>query len=362
MFFFTTGLNPITSRFKRLGPASQHFRSPHPAWISRLLHHQVMILVITHHPRSIGRMEKSNQTLLTEFLILGLSQNAQLQATILIVFLLMYLITLVGNLLIITIILVDTHLHSPMYFFLLNLSFLDIGFTSVTIPKMLTVTATGDKSISFSLCILQFYLCVSFISTEFYLLSVMAYDRYIAICKPLHYTKIMNNRTLILLSVTSWTLGFLDTIPHAVLISKLSFCQSREINHFFCDLTALLKLSCTDTYYINVATFAEGAFIGLGPFMLTIISYILIISNIMKIPSNTGRQKAFSTCSSHLTAVILFYGTELGVYMRPTSEYSLEKDKLFAVLYTIVIPMLNPIVYSLRNRAVKIAMKKVINK
>ncbi|XP_078510250.1 olfactory receptor 5AR1-like [Lissotriton helveticus] len=306
-----------------------------------------------------------NQTLLSEFLIMGLSQNPQLQVPIFIVFLLMYLFTLLGNLVIITLICIDKHLQNPMYFFLMNLSFLDIGFVTVTIPKLLAVclkAKESDKSITFSACILQFYLCISFISTEFYLLSVMAYDRYLAICNPLRYASIMNTRTMISLTVTSWTLGFLDTIAHAVLISNLYFCASNEINHFFCDMNALLKLSCTDTFFINIATFGEGIVIGLGPFILTITSYGLIISNIMKIPSNTGKQKMFSTCSSHLTAVVLFYGTELGIYMKPTSGHSLDKDKIFAVMYTIVIPMLNPVLYSLRNKDVKWALKKAIGK
>ncbi|XP_078510249.1 olfactory receptor 5AR1-like [Lissotriton helveticus] len=310
-------------------------------------------------------MEKVNQTRLSEFLILGLSQNPQLQVPIFILFLLMYLFTLLGNLVIITLICLDTHLQKPMYYFLINLSFLDIGFTTVTIPKLLAVclkVKESDKSINFSACILQFYFIASFISTEFYLLSVMAYDRYLAICNPLRYASIMNKRAMISLTVTSWTIGFLDTIPHVVLVANLSFCASNEINHFFCDLTALLKLSCTDTYFINIATIGGGIVAGLGPFILTITSYVLIISNIMKIPSNTGRQKLFSTCSSHLTAVFLFYGTELGVYLRPTSSYSLDKDKIFAVMYMIVIPMLNSVLYSLRNKDVKGALKKSIGK
>ncbi|XP_078510248.1 olfactory receptor 5AR1-like [Lissotriton helveticus] len=310
-------------------------------------------------------MGKSNQTLLSEFLILGLSQNPQLQVPIFIVFLHMYLFTLLGNLVIITLICIDKRLQNPMYYFLTNLSFLDIGFTTATIPKLLAVclkAKKSDKSINFSACILQFYLCVAFISTEFYLLSVMAYDRYLAICNPLRYTSIMNTRAMISLIATSWTIGFLDIIPHVVLVSNLSYCASNEINHFFCDFNALLKLSCTDTYFINIGTFGVGIIAGFGPFILTITSYVLIISSIMKIPSNTGRQKLFSTCSSHLTAVVLFYGTELGVYMKPTSGHSLDKDKLFAVMYTVVIPMLNPILYSLRNKDVKGAFENAIGK
>ncbi|XP_078510263.1 olfactory receptor 1C1-like [Lissotriton helveticus] len=303
-------------------------------------------------------MEKLNQSFYTEFSILGLSQNSQLQVLIFIVFFCMYLTTLLGNLVIITIICADSHLQKPMYYFLMNLSFLDICFTSGTIPKMLEICLTGNKSINFFACILQLYVCTSFISTEFFLLSVMALDRYVAICQPLRYTVIMSKRAVVLLAVASWMLGFLDIIPHAVLISNLSFCGSHEINHFFCDFTALLKLSCSDTFFINIVTFAEGAVMGLCPFILTIISYVLIITNIMKMSSTSGRQKSFSTCSAHLTAVIMFYGSEFGAYMKTTSEVSLEKDKLFAVMFTIVIPMLNPFIYSLRNNEVRRALRK----
>ncbi|XP_069505898.1 olfactory receptor 5AP2-like [Ambystoma mexicanum] len=307
-------------------------------------------------------MEKSNQTFFTEFFLLGLSQNPNLQLLIFIVFLLMYSITLLGNLVMITLIVFDDNLHKPMYSFLTNLSFLDIGFTTVTIPKMLAICSTGDGSIPFSWCIFQFYMCFSFISTEFNLLSVMAYDRYLAICHPLRYTLMMDERTVILLAAASWALGFLEPMLHVAMIAELSFCASREINHFFCDLNALLKLSCSDTSPINLLTYVDAVFLGLAPFIVTILSYVFIISTIMKIPSATGRHKSFSTCSSHLTAVVLFYGTELGVYMRPTSAFSLGKDKLFAILYTIIIPMLNPLIYSLRNSDVKGALKKMIKK
>ncbi|XP_078510269.1 olfactory receptor 5AP2-like [Lissotriton helveticus] len=304
-------------------------------------------------------MELFNQTSLTEFLIMGLSENPLLQIPLVIMFSLLYIMTLLGNLVIVAIICFDKLLQTPMYYFLSNLSFLDIGFTSVTIPKMLSVCSTGNNSISFSACILQFYLCFSFLSTEFFLLSVMALDRYVAICNPLRYTVIMSKRVVALLAVASWVLGFLNIIPHTMFISNSFFCGSNKIKHFFCDFTALLKLSCTDPYYINIATFCLGAVSGLGPFMLTITSYVLIVSNILKLPSARGRQKLFSTCSSHLTTVVLFYGTELGLYMRPTSGLSLEKDKFFAVLFTVVIPVLNPIVYSLRNQDVKRAVTKI---
>ncbi|XP_078510271.1 olfactory receptor 5AP2-like [Lissotriton helveticus] len=307
-------------------------------------------------------MELFNQTSLTGFLILGLSQNPLLQIPLVIMFSLLYIMTLLGNLVIVALICFDKHLQTPMYYFLMNLSFLDIGFTSVTIPKMLSVCSTGDQSISFSACILQFYLCFAFLSTEFFLLSVMALDRYVAICNPLRYTVIMSKNAVVLLAVASWMLGFLDIIPHTLFMSHVSFCGSNKIKNFFCDLNALQELSCTDLYYINIGTYCLGAVSGLGPFMLTITSYVLIISKIMKIPSASGRQKSFSTCSSHLTTVVLFYGTELGLYMRPTSWLSLEKDKFFAVMFTIVIPVLNPIVYSLRNQDVKRAVTKIRQK
>ncbi|XP_078510268.1 olfactory receptor 7C1-like [Lissotriton helveticus] len=303
-------------------------------------------------------MEKFNQTFLTEFFIVGLSQNPQLHVPIFIVFLQMYLTTLLGNIVIITIICNDSNLQKPMYYFLINLSFIDICLTSSTIPKMLEMCLTGNKSINFLSCILQFYFCSSFLCTEICLLSVMALDRYVAICNHRRYTAIMNKKVVGLLAVASWALGLLDIMPHAVLISNLSFCGSNEINHFFCDLTALLKLSCTDTFFIDIATFAEAVVIGLCPLILTITSYALIILNIMKMSSTGGKQKAFSTCSAHLIAVIMFYGTELGAYMKTTSEVSLEKDKLFAVMFTIVIPVLNPFIYSLRNNEVKRAMQK----
>ncbi|XP_069057596.1 olfactory receptor 1F1-like [Pleurodeles waltl] len=305
-------------------------------------------------------MVKSNQTFVSQFYILGLSQSSDIQLLIFILFSFMYLMTLLGNIVIITIICIDSHLQKPMYYFLMVLSLLDICLTSVTMPKMLSICSTGDNSISFSACILQYYFCFSFISTEFYLLSVMACDRYVAICIPLRYSALMSNRAVILLAVASWILGFLDTIPHTVLISTLSYCRSNEIDHFFCDHNALLKLSCTDTYFIDLATIGEGMVVVLGPFMLTVTSYMLIISNIVKIPSSTGRQKAFSTCSSHLTAVILFYGTEAAVYMAPTSAASQEKPKIITVLFTIVIPLLNPCIYSLRNKDVKRAVAKSI--
>ncbi|XP_029452797.1 olfactory receptor 1C1-like [Rhinatrema bivittatum] len=248
-----------------------------------------------------------------------------------------------------------------MYFFLTNLSFLDICNTSATLSTLLDSLLTGETRISFSLCIAQLYFFISFTSIEFFLLAVMAYDRYVAICDPLQYVLIMNRRTCALLASASWITGFMDSVPHMFLTSQFSFCKGNEINHFFCDFTALMKLSCSDILNIEIVLFTEGVLLAVIPTVLTLTSYVYIITSILKIRSAQGRRKAFSTCSSHLTVVILFYGTLIFVYMRPASMYSPDQDKLFSLLYTALIPMLNPIIYSLRNEEVKKALTKVIS-
>ncbi|XP_029435710.1 olfactory receptor 5V1-like [Rhinatrema bivittatum] len=300
-----------------------------------------------------------NGTSIKEFTLLGFSDNRHLQFLISLIVLLMFLIAMLGNLIFLTLICTNSHLQKPMYFFLSNLSFLDICITSVSLSTMLDHLITGNTLISFSTCIAQLYFFISFTSTEFFLLTAMAYDRYLAICHPLHYMLAMNKRVCALLAAVSWTLGFLDMIPQAVLTSHFSFCESNEINHFFCDLTALMKLSCSDTSSIEMVIFTEGVFVGLIPFLSTLTSYIYIISTILKIHSTEGRLKVFSTCSSHLMVVLLFYGTTICIYVRPTSMYSLDENKMFSLLYTALIPMLNPIIYSLRNQEVKGALKKV---
>ncbi|XP_029435703.1 olfactory receptor 1019-like [Rhinatrema bivittatum] len=305
-------------------------------------------------------MSQINQTTVSEFIIQGISEYPELQNFLFIVLLLIYLVTLMANLAIITVACVDSLLHTPMYFFLCNLSLLDMCYTTVTLHKVLLSFSTGNNTISFISCMVQLYFFTAFACTEFFLLTVMAYDRYVAICRPLHYMVVMNKKVCCLLSVVSWTIGFLDTMTYPILTSQLSFCGSNEIKHFFCDLTALLKLSCSDTSIIEVLLLIEGVLFGACPFLLTLMSYVFIISTIMKIHSVEGRRKAFSTCSSHLTVVVLFYGTIMFTYMTPTSMLSLNQNKLFAMLYTTVIPMLNPIIYSLKNKQVKNAFMKVI--
>nr|XP_033818384.1 olfactory receptor 1G1-like [Geotrypetes seraphini] len=307
-------------------------------------------------------MEAENQTTVSEFLLLGLTDHAALKGPLFGVFLVMYLMNVLANGTMISLICVNTKLHSPMYFFLCNLSFVDMCFTSVTVPKMLSHLLSDKNTISYSECIIQLYFFVVFIGSECVLLSIMAYDRYVAICNPLHYVIIMNKKLCLSLAAASWIINFLDALLHTLLIVRLSFCDSNKIQHFFCDLTPLMKLSCTDTSINELVIFTEGSVQSIVPFVIILVSYIRIIITITKIQSTGGRLKAFSTCSSHLTVVLLFYGTLLFMYFRPSSSYSLEKDKIASVVYNVVSPMLNPFIYSLRNRDVKAALKKALKR
>ncbi|XP_029437215.1 olfactory receptor 1019-like [Rhinatrema bivittatum] len=304
-------------------------------------------------------MEKKNLTTVTEFIILGFPEYPELQIPLFLLFLLIYLIILMGNLTIIALTCLDPRLHTPMYFFLCNLSFADISSTSVTLPKLLDIFLRKGKSISPQGCLTQMYLFMCFSYVEFVIISVMAFDRYVAICQPLLYGVIMNQRLCVLMATGSWILGFLEPATHTVLLTCFSFCGSNEINHFFCDVSALLKLSCSSSFTIDCATYILGGFLGLPCFTVTLTSYVYIISTILRIRYTEGRRKAFSTCSSHLMVVILFYGTLMSLYIRPASMQSLDQNKLFALLYNVLIPMFNPIIYSLRNRDVKAALQKV---
>nr|XP_033799945.1 olfactory receptor 1019-like [Geotrypetes seraphini] len=303
-------------------------------------------------------MEKANHSEVTEFIILGFFELPDLQIFLFIVFLIIYLMSLTGNLLIIITVCSDSHLHSPMFFFLINLSFLEICYVTVTMPKLLAVLIAQNKTIFFMQCMTQMYLFLSFTNTEFYLLTAMAYDRYVAICKPLHYTIIMNKKVCFILAIVSWTISFLNPLPHVILISQSSFCRSNDINHFFCDMTALLTLLCSGTSVIETINYIEGPVLVFPLFILTNISYVYIISAVLKIQSAKGRQKTFSTCSSHLTVVLLFYGTSFCVYLRPQSTDSMDLNKLLTVLYITAIPLLNPLIYSLRNKELKGALWK----
>ncbi|XP_029441927.1 olfactory receptor 1019-like [Rhinatrema bivittatum] len=307
--------------------------------------------------KNIEMIGKANKTSVSEFILLGFSDLPHLKFIISVTVFGIFMISALGNVGFLTLVCADYRLQKPMYFFLSNLSILDICNTSVTLYTLLDNLITGNKLITFSACMAQLYFFMAFTSTECSLLSTMAYDRYVAISNPLRYALIMNKRACALLASAAWTLGFLDVMPHLVLTSHFSFCNANEINHFFCDSEALVELSCSDRSSIETLIFAEGVYVGSIPLILTLTSYVYIISAILRIRSAEGRSKAFSTCSSHLTVVILFYGTTIFFYMRPTSVYSPTQDKLFCLLYMGLIPMLNPIIYSLRNKDVKRALK-----
>ncbi|XP_004691852.1 PREDICTED: olfactory receptor 1F1-like [Condylura cristata] len=306
-------------------------------------------------------MKGANQSSVSEFLLLGLSSLPQQQQQLLFVlFLSMYLATVLGNLLILLAISVDAHLHTPMYFFLSNLSLVDLCFSSTTVPKMLTNHILGTQTISFSGCLVQMYFLFMFVDMDNFLLAVMAYDRFVAICHPLHYSSKMTLRLCVLLVAVSWVIANLDVLLHTLLMSRLSFCADNAIPHFFCDVTPLLKLSCSDTYVNEMMIFIEAGLITIAPFFCILVSYILITGAVLRVPSPQGRWKAFSTCSSHLAVVLLFYGTIIFLYFNPSSSHSSDTDIAAAVMFTVVTPMLNPFIYSLRNKDIKGALGKVV--
>ncbi|XP_068110952.1 olfactory receptor 2G3-like [Hyperolius riggenbachi] len=306
-------------------------------------------------------MEK-NQTFVEKFILLGLSADSRLQSLFFFIFLFMYVITASGNLLLIIVVRLDPVLQTPMYFFLSHLSVNDISMSTTIVPKMLANTISEDQSISFVGCAAQMYFHLSLGSTECLILGTMAYDRYNAICKPLHYTIIMNPKQCLCLTASCWTFCFVISMIHAVFTFQLPYCKSSNLNHFFCEIPPLLRLSCKDTKINEVGVFICGAFYFIFSFCLTYLSYFQIISTIVKIHSVQGRHKAFSTCSSHLIVVSLYFGTIMFMYMRPQSKYSPDQDRAAAVLYTVVTPMLNPIIYSVRNKDIKGTILKLIGK
>ncbi|XP_044840971.1 olfactory receptor 1020-like [Mauremys mutica] len=308
------------------------------------------------------KAEGENETYITRFILLGFGNHAELQPLLFLLFLVIYLVTMAGNILIIALVLTDRHLHTPMYFFLGNLSCLETSFTSTILPRMLASLLTGDRNISVTGCITQFYFLGLYVGVECYLLALMSYDRYLAVCKPLHYTGLMNGRICLQLAAVSWMSGFVIITIVTCLISQLHFCGPNEINHFLCDFTPVIKLSCSDTSLITLVTFMFSSIYTLPLFLLTLTSYICIISTILKIPSTTGRRKAFSTCSSHLTVVTIYYATLIIVYMLPDTDTLRDLNKVFSLFYTVLTPLVNPLIYSLRNKEVKEALRKVISK
>ncbi|XP_016056383.1 PREDICTED: olfactory receptor-like protein DTMT [Miniopterus natalensis] len=307
-------------------------------------------------------MAGKNQTAITEFLLLGLPIELEKKNLFYALFLAMYLTTILGNLIIIMLIQLDSHLHMPMYLFLSNLSFSDLCFSSVTMPKLLHNMQSQDPSIPYAGCLTQMYFFLFFGDLESFLLVAMAYDRYVAICFPLHYTTIMSPKLCLSLVALSWVLTTFHAMLHTLLMARLRFCGDNKIPHFFCDMSALLKLSCSDTRVNDLVIFIMGGLILVIPFLLIITSYVRIVSSIFKVPSARGIHKAFSTCGSHLSVVSLFYGTIIGLYLCPSADNSTVKETVMALMYTVVTPMLNPFIYSLRNRDMKGALARVFCK
>ncbi|XP_050183389.1 olfactory receptor 10A4-like [Myiozetetes cayanensis] len=307
-------------------------------------------------------MDSSNHTVVTYFQFLPFSSIPEIQASLFCLLLFMYLSTLAGNILIITITIVDAALHSPMYFFLKNFSFLEIGYTTSTIPKMLVNFLTKRKNVSFLGCATQMYAFSLLGITECCLLAAMAYDRYVAICRPLHYMTMMSWNMCFLLSTMSWLTAVLVTLVQTTFIFTLPYCGPNGINHFFCDLLPLLKLACVPTYKNEITTYIIAVLFIMVPFLFIVVSYVQILHTAFKIPSAKGKRKAFSTCFSHLVVVTRFYGSGTVTYLRPKASYSSSSNKLLSLSYMLMSPMLNPLIYSLRNKEVKQAFKRLLVK
>ncbi|XP_053149136.1 olfactory receptor 1E5-like [Hemicordylus capensis] len=306
-------------------------------------------------------MERENHTSHFDFILLGLASQPEQEHILLAVFLILYLLNLLGNLLIILLIRSDAQLlHAPMYFFLSHLSLVDVCFTSTTIPKMLHNLRTGHKNIAYTSCLAQMYLFMAFAITENFLLGAMALDRFVAICQPLHYPVVMNPTRCRFMVLVAWLLAHLHSLMHTILMSRLSFCGHRLIPHFLCDFQPLIVMACSDKRLIEMLSFYAGGTITIGNFFLILVSYVRIVQAVLRVPSTQGRSKAFQTCASHLIVVTLFYGSAIGVYFRPLSTYSGEKDKVTTVMYTVVTPMLNPFIYSLRNADMKAALRRAL--
>ncbi|XP_070270017.1 olfactory receptor 7D4-like [Myotis yumanensis] len=306
-------------------------------------------------------MEAENHTEASQFLLLGLSDDTKLQPLLCGVFLCMYLFTVLGNLLIIVAISSDSHLHTPMYFFLTNLSFIEICFTSTTVPKMLVNVQAQSKSITYIGCLIQVYFVMIFAGMDSFLLTVMAYDRYVAICQPLYYMVIMNPRFCGILVLISWLIIFWVSLLHILLMRRLTFCVGTEIPHFFCELTQILKVACSDTLINNIVLNVATALLGVIPLTGILFSYSRIVASVMRISSAGGKYKAFSTCGSHLAVVSLFYVTGLGVHLSSALTHSSLQNSIASVMYTVVTPMLNPFIYSLRNKDMKGALRRLFN-
>nr|XP_036866954.1 olfactory receptor 8H1-like [Manis javanica] len=303
-----------------------------------------------------------NTTQVADFILLGLTDSPEVQLVLFLLFLLMYLLTVLGNAGMFLAIRLDVRLHTPMYFFLSHLSFLDLIYSNIITPKTLENLLTSAKYVSYVSCFTQMYFFVFLGATECFLLSSMAYDRYVAICNPLHYPIVMSTRLCCSLILGSYFIGFMNATVNVLYVSSLHFCHSNLVHHFFCDVSPVLALSCTDTHDVQMMIFIGAGSTLMASLITMSVSYVSILSTILKITSNAGKRKAFSTCASHLLGVTIFYGTTMFTYLKPSKSYSLGKDQVASVFYTIVIPMLNPLIYSLRNKEVKIALIRIMQK
>ncbi|XP_053128900.1 olfactory receptor 1019-like isoform X1 [Hemicordylus capensis] len=305
---------------------------------------------------------KYNHTVVTEFFLVGFMDHPELQIPLFTVFLVIYIVTLMGNLGILILTKIDAQLHTPMYFFLRNLSAVDVGYSTAIAPKLLLTFIAKNRTISFTGCAMQFFVFCGFVTTEGSLLAVMACDHFTAICNPLLFLTPMPTKLCVAFVTGAYICGTVNSAVHIVLIFGLSFCNSNVINHFFCDTPPILKPSCSDTHITDIVHFILPTIIALTTFLIILVSYMHILSTILRIHSIHGRRKAFSTCASHLTVVVIFYGTIIFMYLRPSSSFSMDQDKVVSVFYTLVIPMLNPLIYSLRNKDVKDDLRRVVKR
>nr|XP_003472643.2 olfactory receptor 145-like [Cavia porcellus] len=307
-------------------------------------------------------MAPENGSLVSEFVLMGLTDEADLQLPLFFLFLVMYMVTVLGNLGLITLIGLNSHLHTPMYFFLFNLSFIDLCYSSVITPKMLMNFLSEKNVISYRGCMAQLFFFSFFVISECYMLTSMAYDRYAAICNPLLYNTAMSPRVCLSLMLGSYLMAFSGAMAHTGCMLRLTFCDANGINHYLCDIFPLLELSCTSTYINELEAFIVVGINIIVPSVTIFVSYGFILCNIFQLRSTGGRSKAFSTCSSHIVAVSLFFGSGAFMYLKPSSAGSMDEGKISSVFYTIVFPMMNPLIYSLRNKDVKIALIKTLRK
>ncbi|XP_041627901.1 olfactory receptor 8B3-like [Vulpes lagopus] len=308
------------------------------------------------------RMLPGNASLVTEFILVGLTDLPYLQLPLFCLFLLMYVVTVLGNLCLVTLIRLNSHLHTPMYFFLFNLSFIDLSYSSVFTPKMLVNFTSKKNIISYIGCMTQLYFFCFFVVSECYVLTSMAYDRYVAICNPLLYNVVMSPKVCSLLMFGSYLMAFSGAMAHTGCMLRLTFCDANTINHYLCDILPLFQLSCTSTYVNELVVFIVVGINIIVPSVTVFVSYGFILSNILRISSTEGRSKAFSACSSHIIAVSLFFGSGAFMYLKPSSTESMDEGKISSVFYTNVVPMMNPLIYSLRNKDVKIALQKTLSR